>query len=369
MTLVTRRRSGWPKPCSAWCSASWLLGVRYIPHNKVGIVEKLWSVEGLAEGGPHRRGRAARPASRPTSCAAACTPSTSRGSTGSTASRSCRSPRARSATSTRATASRSPPMQTLGRVVACNNFQDARAFLAGGGQRGRQRAILREGVYAINLALFVVVAEDRVYQGPVREREPRSSTPAGRRSCATSAASTRSSSATGAPLRARRGRADRRPRRRRQRRATTSASSPSTTARRSSRARSSRPRCTPRPAQPDHDYFQDPEALLALGGRRGKQLQVLTDGTYFVNRWFATVEFRPKTRHPDRLRRRGRVVLRQPGRGPDGRAVPLRRAGGARPPRRVAEAAASRKVPAQPVRAEGRTGADGELRPALDHRA
>src|SRR5439155_24984536 len=31
------------------------------------------------------------------------------------------------------------------------------------GQRGRQRAILREGVYAINLALFVVITEDVVY--------------------------------------------------------------------------------------------------------------------------------------------------------------------------------------------------------------
>jgi len=25
---------------------TWLLGVRYIPHNKVGIVEKLWSPSG-----------------------------------------------------------------------------------------------------------------------------------------------------------------------------------------------------------------------------------------------------------------------------------------------------------------------------------
>jgi uncharacterized membrane protein YqiK len=35
-----------------------------------------------------------------------------------------------------------------------------------------------------------------------------------------------------------------------------------------------------------------------LGGRRGKQLQVLTDGTFFINRWFATVEVRPKTLIP-----------------------------------------------------------------------
>jgi hypothetical protein len=58
------------------------------------------------------------------------------------------------------------PSQTLARVVDCNHFQDAPAFLgkAGNaesvGQRGRQRAILREGVYAINLALFVVITED-----------------------------------------------------------------------------------------------------------------------------------------------------------------------------------------------------------------
>jgi len=51
-------------------------------------------------------------------------------------------------------------------------------------------------------------------------------------------------------------------------------------------------------AESAHNYFQDPEAFLALGGRRGKQLQVLTDGTFFINRWFATVELRPKTLIP-----------------------------------------------------------------------
>src|SRR5262245_621478 len=66
-----------------------------------------------------------------------------------------------------------PPSQTLGRIVPCNHFQDARAFLgepngqgteANRGQRGRQRAILREGVYAINPALFVVITEDAAYR-------------------------------------------------------------------------------------------------------------------------------------------------------------------------------------------------------------
>ena len=66
------------------------------------------------------------------------------------------------------------PSQTLGCVVPSNNFQDARSFLVGEqlgpdqerivGQRGRQRAILREGVYALNLALFYVLTEDTVYR-------------------------------------------------------------------------------------------------------------------------------------------------------------------------------------------------------------
>ena len=58
------------------------------------------------------------------------------------------------------------------------------------------------------------------------------------------------------------------------------------------------PEVRPRPGERDHNYFQDAEAFLALGGRRGKQLQVLTDGTFFVNRWFATVETCPKTLVP-----------------------------------------------------------------------
>src|SRR5438128_2546301 len=80
-----------------------------------------------------------------------------------------------------------PPSQTLGRVVPCNNFQDARAFLIGTpvpesapagesafipvGQRGRQRAILREGVYAFNLALFVVITETNVYRLATQSRQ------------------------------------------------------------------------------------------------------------------------------------------------------------------------------------------------------
>jgi uncharacterized membrane protein YqiK len=44
-----------------------------------------------------------------------------------------------------------------------------------------------------------------------------------------------------------------------------------------------------------HNNFQDPERFLAAGGQRGRQLQVLVEGTYYINRLFATVEMIPKT--------------------------------------------------------------------------
>src|SRR5207248_7899230 len=44
-----------------------------------------------------------------------------------------------------------------------------------------------------------------------------------------------------------------------------------------------------------HNNYQDSEAFLRAGGRRGRQYVTLTDGTYFINRWFATIEMIPKT--------------------------------------------------------------------------
>ena len=58
-------------------------------------------------------------------------------------------------------------MQVLASNVTANDFQDVAAFLNNGGQRGPQRQILREGTYAINLAQFVVITEERVYYLPL----------------------------------------------------------------------------------------------------------------------------------------------------------------------------------------------------------
>src|ERR1041384_8702677 len=50
-----------------------------------------------------------------------------------------------------------PSERILGRVVDCDNFQDARKFLANGGEKGRQLGILTAGVYRINTAQFTVI--------------------------------------------------------------------------------------------------------------------------------------------------------------------------------------------------------------------
>jgi len=191
------------------------------------------------------------------------------------------------------------PSQTLGQVVDCNNFQDARTFLVGKGQgpdheavvgqRGRQRAILREGVYAINLALFVVITDDAVYRldfggqrelktlvswqtelnqelgflpvvigGPVEAPDPFAS------------GKTHLVDSIGI---------------------VTVMDGPSL-----GPGEIIAPAVgTDRGEKYYHNNYQDPEAFLLAGGRRGLQYVPLTNGTYFINRWFATIESIPKT--------------------------------------------------------------------------
>lgn len=49
--------------------------------------------------------------------------------------------------------------RVLARHVDCNAFQDARAFLTGGGERGPQLSIIPPGTYRVNTALFTVAQE------------------------------------------------------------------------------------------------------------------------------------------------------------------------------------------------------------------
>src|SRR3989475_5911931 len=50
-----------------------------------------------------------------------------------------------------------PSERILAKIVDCDNFQDARKFLANGGEKGRQLGILTAGTYRINSALFNVI--------------------------------------------------------------------------------------------------------------------------------------------------------------------------------------------------------------------
>ena len=200
------------------------------------------------------------------------------------------------------------PIQTLGRNVECNHFQDATAFLESGGQRGRQRGILREGVYAVNLALFVVITEERVFSGPVRESADKYEMWKAQLLAIRAVKPVVIGAGTGGQTHLR-GLAET---------AATEAGEPPSLA-------AATPEFDPNidtigvvsiqdgptigsgeiiapevksVEGRDHNYFQDPEAFLELGGKRGKQLQVLTDGTFFINRWFGTVEIKAKTLIP-----------------------------------------------------------------------
>lgn len=268
--------------------------VRYIPHNRVGVIEKFWSGQGSLTDGRivARQGEAGYQAQllrggvhfgywrwqyRIHKTRLVTIP---QGEIGYIYARD---------------GEPLPASQTLGHVTRCNDFQDAVAFLDSAndqarGQRGRQRAILREGVYAINPALFVVITLSKVY-ALAQIQEPHE-----RKAVGQWQEELRSVGGFHPVIIGRRGEA---------------------------------PEGLPAdgtgpddmigvvtvhdgPSLPpgeliappvghddstghDHNNFQDPEAFLAAGGRRGRQYQTLTDGTYFINRWFASVETNPKT--------------------------------------------------------------------------
>ena len=273
-------------------------GVRYIPNNKVGIVEKLWSLKGsirdgrivalegeagiqveILRGGLHfgywffqYRVHLVRLVTIP------------QGKIGYVYARDGES---------------LSPSQTLGRIVpACNDFQDARLFLVGQtrgdndpaiGQRGRQRAILREGVYAINLGLFVVITEDQVYRLESAGRQELERLVGWQAEL--NAINGFSPVVVGGLV------------------PVQDALSPGQTSKVDGIGIVTvhdGPSLGPgeiiapavgvdRSEKHFHNNYQDIEAFLRAGGFRGRQYVPLTDGTYFINRWFASVEMIPKT--------------------------------------------------------------------------
>ncbi len=163
--------------------------------------------------------------------------------------------------------------QTLASNAGLTCFEEVASFLAKGGQRGPQRQVLREGTYAINLAQFVVITEDGV-QGIALNKEEDTIL----REMAEIIAERDGFRAVvitedlvgivtvhdGPALPA----------------GEIIAGMVGTDA---------------DDAATFHNNFQDPERFLKAGGYRGRQLQVLVEGTYYINRLFATVELIPKT--------------------------------------------------------------------------
>ena len=165
--------------------------------------------------------------------------------------------------------------QTLARNVEATVFEDTRQFLESGGQKGPQRKILREGTYAINLAQFVIIAHDRIY-GIEMEANDRvlfdeMNDIIAERDGFNAVVIRDAEDSIGV---------------------VTVHDGPSMPSDQIIAP-------TVGNDQSDlvtfHNNFQDPEAFLSAGGKRGRQLQVLVEGSYFINRLFATVEKVAKT--------------------------------------------------------------------------
>ena len=162
------------------------------------------------------------------------------------------------------------PGQTLAKVLPGNSFEDVKAFMEAGGQRGPQRQILREGTYAFNLAQFIIITEAQLYYLPMGAAEDQS---------AIQMMVSHLSAVDGFNPIVIKGADDKTG-------IMTVNDGPSLPL-----GDIIAPNVGDLQDDPNyHNNFQDPEAFLAGGGFRGRQYQVLTEGTYFINRLFATVE-------------------------------------------------------------------------------
>ena len=145
-----------------------------------------------------------------------------------------------------------PASRLLGKVVPCDKFQDAKTFLANGGEKGRQLGVLTAGSYRINTAVFTVITRmtaNRHGMDPsdllVYSVEPDMVGIV--------------TTLDGAPIDEGE---------------------------------------IAGPVIPGHDNFQDAQAFLKGGGKRGLQEQVLLSGNWNLNPWFARVEAVPMTMIP-----------------------------------------------------------------------
>ncbi|HMB24290.1 MAG TPA: hypothetical protein VKP08_15710, partial [Anaerolineales bacterium] len=167
------------------------------------------------------------------------------------------------------------PTQTLASNMEASDFQDVEGFLKRGGQRGPQRRVLREGTYAINLVQFVVLTDGRVYSLPLSREDmdviQKMATVIAERGGFFPVIIKDTDDKIGIA---------------------TVHDGPSL-----AQGEIIAPVVgdDSKDEETYHNKFQDPDKFLKAGGFRGRQLQVLVEGTYYVNRLFATVEMIQKT--------------------------------------------------------------------------
>ena len=145
-----------------------------------------------------------------------------------------------------------PSERILGKVVDCDNFQNARKFLVNGGEKGRQLGILTAGTYRINTAQFTIISSVTAgYHGMMPEQMVLQRVEPDMVGIVTTL--------DGQPIEA------------------GEIAGPTIAA---------------------HDNFQNAQAFLEGGGRRGLQEQILLSGTWNLNPWFAQAEQVPMVQIP-----------------------------------------------------------------------
>lgn len=169
------------------------------------------------------------------------------------------------------------PTQTLGKVVKeSENFQDVNAFLVNHGQKGPQREIIREGTYAFNLVQFVVITKEKVYYHSLGNK--------GEESTINKMAEMLKEREGFSPIIIK-GEDDK----------------VGIVTVHDGLSLNKDDIIAPTVGDDSslsetyHNNFQDTEKFLKAGGCRGRQHQVLVEGTYFINRLFATVQLIEKT--------------------------------------------------------------------------
>ena len=257
---------------AAFVLAALMATFRYIPNDRVGIVEKLWSSSGSLKNGlialngeagfQPRLLRGGWHVLRPFQYRIHKMPLVT-------------IPQGRIGYVFARDGQPLPATQALASNVAASDFQDVAAFLAAGGQRGPQRKILREGTYALNLVQFVVITAERIHFHPLEKNEVdtfvRMAEVVADRDGFEPVVIKGTDDFIGI---------------------VTVHDGPSL-----AEGQIIAPTVGDEAgdAATYHNNFQDAEKFLQAGGRRGRQLQTLVEGTYYINRLFATVEMIPKT--------------------------------------------------------------------------